>query len=255
MNTKTILLARLSAFIIITLMTVLIVLASRQQHSPSHADQENTHTNQKAKAERMMRDREMLPKVDYQTFESQDEIPRQIRKAKNIRYNAWNRPVEDYEEDTEITKLYCSWAAPEIESFPAKESSVIVIGTVIDAKGFLSEDRSAAYSEYKVNVTDVLKGADKLANRKIIAEREGAKVILPTGRVITYWVMKQGTPQIGHRYVLFLKNTPEGDYFILTGYELAKGRVSPLDSISGKYEFFDGNEETAFIELVRSTIQ
>ncbi len=203
----------------------------------------------------MMRDREMLPKVDYQTFESQDETPRQIRKVKNIRYNAWNKPVEEYNEDTEITKLYCSWAAPEAESFPAKESNAIVIGTVIGAKGYLSEDRSAAYSEYKVNVTDVLKGPDKLAPGQIIAEREGAKVILPTGRIITYWVMKQGTPQIGHRYMLFLKNTPEGDYFILTGYELAKGRVSPLDSISGKYEFFDGNEETTFIELVRSTIQ
>jgi hypothetical protein len=236
-------------------MTVLIVLASRQEHTLSLPGQEKDQARQKARNERMMRDRETLPEVDYRTFESQDETPQQIRKAKNTRYNAWSKPFEDYEEDAEKTRLYCSWAASEVESFPAKESSVIVLGTVINAKGYLSEDRSAAYSEYKVNVTDVLKGPDKLANNQIIAEREGAKIILPTGRKITYWVMKQGTPQIGHRYMLFLKNTPEGDYFILTGYELAKGRVSPLDSISGKYEFFDGNEETAFIEIVRSSIK
>jgi hypothetical protein len=251
MRIKITLLARISFSIVLATMTMLIVFASRQEHTLSN---QNNQARQKVREERLTRDREMLPEVDYRTFESQDETPRQIRKAKNIRYNAWSKPFEDYEENTEKTRLYCSWAASEVESFPAKESSVIIIGTVSAAKGYLSEDRSAAYSEYKVNVTTVLKGAEKLNNSQIIVEREGAKIVLPTGRKITYWVMKQGTPQVGHRYLLFLKNTPEGDYFVLTGYELVKGQVSPLDSISGKYEFFDGNEETAFIDIVRSSV-
>jgi hypothetical protein len=114
------------------------------------------------------------------------------------------------------------------------------------------EDKSAAYSEYAVNVIESLKGGVKLKGRSIIAEREGAKVVLSDGRRYSYSVLNQGTPQKGHRYMLFLKDIPERkDYFVLTGYELLNGRVTPLDSISGKYESFDGAEENAFIEIVR----
>jgi hypothetical protein len=127
-----------------------------------------------------------------------------------------------------------------------------VIGTVTEAKGYISEDKSAAYSEYAVNVTEVLKGGEKLKGRSIIAEREGAKVVLSDGRRYRYSVLNQGTPQKGHRYMLFLKDSPEGkDYFVLTGYELLNGRVTPIDNIAGKYESFDGAEENAFKEIVR----
>jgi len=55
--------------------------------------------------------------------------------------------------------------------------------------------------------------------------------------------------------VLFLKYIPEGeDYFIVTAYDLRNGRVMSIDRLP-RCEFFDGNEETAFLDLVRSSIK
>ena len=255
MPTKPKLLVRFFVFIAFAAITVLIVIAGWRERMPLSI-QEKNQSPQRAREERMMRDVNTLPEAIYQTHEGQDGTDRQLRNLKSKRYNAGTKPFEDLEDNTEKTKLYCSWGAPDVEAFPAAESNLIVIGTVTDAKGYVSEDRSAAYSEYAVNVTEVLKGADKLTSKSIIAEREGAKIALSDGRRYWYWVMKQGTPQIGYRYLLFLKDTPEGkDYSVLTGYELSKGRVSPLDAISGKYEEFDGHEESAFLEIVRSSVK
>jgi hypothetical protein len=85
----------------------------------------------------------------------------------------------------------------------------------------------------------------------IIAEREGASVRLPDGRVIRYEIAYQGMPQVGRQYVLFLKYEPQGaDYRIITGYELRKGRVSPLDKADHFATYSNLREET-FLNEVR----
>ena len=248
MPTRTSSLLSLIVFVAFAAIAVVVVLASRQER-PSVNLQEENDSRKRARIERMERDVNTLPEAVYETVEGPDW---QLRKLKSRRYDAGNKPFEDLENGTEKTKLYCAWGAPELEPFPAQESTAIVIGTVTDAKGYISEDKTAAYSEYAVNVTEILKDGEKLKGRSIIAEREGAKVVLSDGRRYRYSVLNQGTPQKGHRYMFFLKDAPEGkDYFVLTGYELLNGRVTPLDSISGKYESFDGADENAFIEIVR----
>ena len=247
MPTRTRPLLRLIVYVSFAAITVVIVLASRQEQPTVNVQEETTR--KRARIERMERDVNTLPEAVYETVEGPDW---QFRKLKSRRYDEGSKPFEDLQNGSVKSKLYCAWGAPEHEPFPAQESTLIVIGIVTDAKGYISEDKSAAYSEYAVSITEILKGAEKLKGRSIIAEREGAKVVLSDGRRYRYSVLNQGTPQKGHRYMLFLKGTPEGkDYFVLTGYELLNGRVTPLDSISGKYESFDGAEENAFKEIVQ----
>jgi hypothetical protein len=245
-------LVRLFLVVALAAVTALIVLAGWQDRTPIPNTPQEKEARQRAREARMMRDLNALPEAAYEAVET-DPV---LRRAKNKRYNAGTKPFQDLADNTEKTKLYCSWGASETEAFPADESHLIVIGTVTDAKGFVSEDKSAAYSEYTLHVSAVMNGAEKLAVNQITIEREGAKVVLANGKRYRYWVMKQGTPQVGQRYLFFLKETPEGkDYFVLTGYELSNGRVSPLDGITGKYQFFDGVEETTFIEIVRSSLK
>jgi hypothetical protein len=61
-------------------------------------------------------------------------------------------------------------------------------------------------------------------------------------------------PQVGHRYLLFLKLT-EGkqDLSILTGYELQESRVSALDTIE-PYTTYNGSDEFSFLDRVRNRI-
>ena len=133
---------------------------------------------------------------------------------------------------------------------------MILIGTVTDAKGYVSEDKSAAYSEYAVSVTEVLKGADKLTSTFNYRRTRGRKDCPARWQKIPVLGNEAGNATDRTSILAFLKDTPEGkDYFVLTGYELSKGRVSPLDGISGKYEQFDGQEESAFIEMVRSNVK
>jgi hypothetical protein len=203
---------RLIVYVSFAAITVVIVLASRQERPTVNVQEETAR--KRAQIERLERDVNTLPEAVYETVEGPDW---QFRKLKSRRYDEGSKPFEDLENGSVKSKLYCAWGAPEHEPFPAQESTLIVIGIVTDAKGYISEDKSAAYSEYAVSVTEILKGGEKLKGRSIIAEREGAKVVLSDGRRYRYSVLNQGTPQKGHRYMLFLKGTTEGkDYFVLT---------------------------------------
>ena len=142
-----------------------------------------------------------------------------------------------------------------LPALPVAESDAVLVGTIKDSRGYLTEDKAGAYSEYSVEVTETLKGPARLTGSQIIADRIGARVILPKGRTILYWDPQKGTPEIGHRYVLFLKYDPDGDdYPIITGYELINGHATPLDR-DQTFAIFDGNEETAFFDLVRSRVK
>jgi len=170
MPTRTRPLLRLIVYVSFISITVVIVLASRQQR-PTVNGQEET-ARKRARIERMERDVNALPEAVYETVEGPDW---QFRKLKSRRYDEGSKPFEDLQNGSVKSKLYCAWGAAEREPFPARESTLIVIGTVADAKGYISEDKSAAYSEYAVNITEILKSGEKLKGRSIIAEREGAK--------------------------------------------------------------------------------
>lgn len=61
-----------------------------------------------------------------------------------------------------------------------------------------------------------------------------------------------GMPAVGARYVLFL-NVLDGDYRILTAYELGTEGVMPLDK-SRQFETYDGKSEAEFFIALRDAI-
>jgi hypothetical protein len=152
-------------------------------------------------------------------------------------------------------------------TLPAKQSSAIVVGTVSDAKAFLSEDKTNVYSEYSVRVEAVIKnfdGAPVNAGGTLVAERQGGRVRLRSGAVSGFFISGQNPPQVGRRYVLFLgynkadtsnlgpKNPGEMTHHLLTGYELRAGKVAALDSPGGMhFRAHDGKDEAAFLEEIR----
>lgn len=134
-----------------------------------------------------------------------------------------------------------------------------MIGRVLDAQAYISNDKTGIYSEFTFSVEQILKN-DRFAslnpNSSIVVERDGGKVRYPSGHVTLYYIRGQGLPAVGHRYVLFLKHdAPEQDFFILTGYELKAGCVALLDS-PGDHPMIkqDGKDETIFLNELRNAI-
>ena len=245
---------RLLLLITIAIAVVFITLANRQERASSLSRQQTDREGKQVVIDRFLRNKVALPDVDYTAAESRVEAQSKLRKVRAKRYNGRWTPFAKQREDTvEITAIEESLVS--LPALPVAESDAVVVGTIKDARGYLSEDKSGAFSEYAVEVTEALKAPANLTGSQIIADRIGARVILPKGRTILYWDPQKGTPEVGHRYVLFLNYHPEGDdYSILTGYELINGHATPLDR-DQTFAIFDSNEETAFLDLVRSRVK
>jgi hypothetical protein len=121
----------------------------------------------------------------------------------------------------------------QVSALPVTQSDVILVGEVTDAKAYLSNDRVGIYSEFAIRADEVLKNGSPLLitpTGSVVLEREGGRVRFPSGSVQRYAIANQGMPQVGKRYLLFLKSIEDDqDFSIITGYELNTGRVSPLD--------------------------
>lgn len=125
---------------------------------------------------------------------------------------------------------------PSDPGYPASVSAAVIIGTVIGAKGFVSEDRTYVYSDYQIRVDEILKQdsrAKLTVGAQLIASRTGAAVHFLSGHVSHYLTMGRGLPKIGKQYLLFLlRSDPDlSEYDICYGaaYELSGGRAYPLD--------------------------
>lgn len=174
------------------------------------------------------------------------------RIARSKRYD--NRGFTRFDEEPPTTagrSIISEWYLY-VAALPTAESDALVLGKVIDAKGYLSNDRTGAYSEFTVVIEEVFKFSHSslVPGVSIMTAREGANVKLPDGRVITYQIAYQGMPRVGGEYVLFLKYDPHGDdYPILTGYEVRQGRVFPLDGGDHFATYENSIKETFFHEL------
>jgi hypothetical protein len=138
-----------------------------------------------------------------------------------------------------------------ISDLPADKSDLIVEGTVTDSAAFLSNDKGAVYSEITVRVSDVLKDTSDLIVRNgdsIVTERFGGRVKYPNGQIVRYGFVGQGSPAKGKNYLFFLSRAEQGNYNILTAYELQGGKVQALDGARvnlgiGNWVFDKHNDE------------
>ena len=152
--------------------------------------------------------------------------------------------------------------------FPISDSDFVLVGTVTDAKAFLSQDKTRVFSEFEMIVSETLKQSrDSQVSEKgqITLARAGGKVRLPSGKVLYKTMDGLYMPQVGKRYVMFLKYDAETNlYRINTGYEILNGKIIPLDGLSiitgdtveqyQNYQKYKDVEETEFLNLVKSVI-
>jgi hypothetical protein len=204
-----------------------------------------------------------LPTLDYETelqameatanvgskkirarFNSRSEILRNERRISELPQLAGPIPTNDH--------LFVGMAA-----LPVTQSDVIVAGKVVDAQAHLSDDRTDVYSEYSVEVSDIFKNTGNAVSGTISTTRMGGAVRFASGKVQEYKRVGHGVPVRGNLYVLFLKREEEGDFTILTGYELSNGLVTPLDG-EGQglpFDYYKNVAESQFLQDLRSTIQ
>lgn len=114
-------------------------------------------------------------------------------------------------------------------------SSDVVVGTVSAGQTHFSNDRRDIYSEFKIAIQDVVKNSANpylRVGNSVDVQRPGGAVWLPSGKVLTRAFYANAMPQIGGRYLLFLKYDPSTeDYAVLMGYELDGDEVYRLDEV------------------------
>jgi hypothetical protein len=163
---------------------------------------------------------------------TQDSQTDPARRAKGARYEK-RLVVRDSDTSGEAVMTFSHWDEA-LPALPAGRSALVVLGEVVDAKAYLSNDQTGVYSEFTVRVERVLKndkGSSVFPGELITTERWGGRVIFPSGRAITYGNRGQGMPQLGQEYLFFLERNPE-QYNLLTAYQLRLGKVQPLDGRS-----------------------
>lgn len=186
----------------------------------------------------------VTPLVDFNTPEPSDPEERALRRKRGRRHDYHGDPADVRrfvlgEQSAPVALDLPISGGPVENPIPVQQSDAIVIGKVVDAHAYLSNDRTNVYSEFSVLVEDVLKnnrGASLYTGAHIATERRGGSVRLPSGRTLVRGALGRTMPRAGGRYALFLKRDEEGDtYSIVTGYELRGGKVLPLDGASSKH--------------------
>jgi hypothetical protein len=170
-----------------------------------------------------------FPTVDY----SSRKAPTGKQQIRSKKYNTHAPAIT---EDTDKIFLISDWDL-RLPALPVKMSAAVIIGEVTDAQAHLSDDQTSIYSEFVIQIHQVLKNDNKASlsqGNSVLVERSGGRVRFPSGKVVVSAINHQDLPRIGKRYLLFL--THEGpdardyeDFRILTGYELRDGQVFPLD--------------------------
>ena len=215
---------------------------------PEHSDQGQTTPSKSSpsKSRRKTIDTNHFPIAEFSASESTDS-KRRTRGEKRNKSN-WNVDPDALSDSTVVVDSVDS----HLPAFPTEQASAVVVGTVTDAKAYLSNDKTGVYSSFTVLIDEVLKNHGNLSVGALVeAEREGGRVKFGTGRVHLYMVSEQDMPRVGSRYALFLTETnTESVFNILTGYEIRETSVYALDDLP-KPRAYENTTPTNFLNELR----
>lgn len=240
--------------VVFTITFSFISLRSQGQDDPNRTNQ-NKRDWSKWKEHRAKYESQ-FPVANYDAPELENLQEREKRKKKNNRYdNSRLSVIKNPDIDSSEIELVDERPLP--LAIPTAESELAVIGEIINAEAYLSNNKAGIYSEFTIRVDEVLKNdvSNKLTQgSSITVDRPGGFVKYPNGPKVLYSVSGKGMPHTGNRYVLFLTKPDQSlNYYILTGYELKENKVNPLDNAS-RFEHFKGMSETDFIKTIRETL-
>lgn len=243
----------------ITVMTAMSALRGRTQNSPASTKQEKTTSEPTAKE----LDDAATPIVDFDNPSVIEPTEKSSRKLKNERYNKETFVLSDPQRVGEVIREP-EWQAG-LSDLPADKSDIVVEGQVTDARAFLSDDKTGVYSEFTIRVSRILKVAPGLSvnlDDTIVMERFGGRVRYPSGKVIRYRIEGQGSPMQGKKYLFFLAKADQGNYKLLTAYEIQGQKVFALDGSrinfrgkgNWKFDKHNGEDLDSFIGEIERAV-
>jgi hypothetical protein len=143
------------------------------------------------------------------------------------------------------------------DATPTDTSDAIIIGTVSSSSSYLNNSKRGIYSEFKVEIQQILKGQRISIGQSIDTVRVGGRLRLPSGKILVRNRTGYSYPLHGRQYLFFLKefDTHDSEYFkIVTGYELSAGKVVAsidTDDTGNQFGQYKGMDEVQFISVVK----
>jgi hypothetical protein len=173
------------------------------------------------------------PITDYAA--AQPDTTDVLRFRRGAKYNIDNPALSELGEESMQTVLDLPPTHFAKEALPFSKSDAVVVASVVSGQAFLSNDRRDIYSEYKGRVVEVLKNSEVhylKPDDLLDFQSKGGVIRLPSGKLITRGALTDSMPQIGGRYLLFLRFDPNTeDYEVLMAYQFFAGRVYRLDGV------------------------
>ena len=129
-------------------------------------------------------DFKQFPIIDLGAPSPSDQPAKAIRVRKSKKYN--NKSLSEISEVSNVT-FVVNETLSNLSALPVDKSSVVLVGEIANAKAYLSEDKTAVYSEFEVRIQAVLKNNSKQvlnAAESIAVERFGGRVRLPSGKLL-----------------------------------------------------------------------
>lgn len=213
---------------------------------------DNQNSPQRPNKKQEQIDGSKWPTADYESPTTVDERSRHLRetKAKNFDRSKFEVNPASVSDNYVLTHSDTDF----LPSLPILQSDAVIIGDVVGARAYLSNDKTGVYSEFTVKVAEVVKNfaEQQLSlNNPIEVLREGGRVRLSSGRIQFYSISKENMPEVQHRYVFFLRHLDEGQGFkLLTGYLIKNGKVFPLDE-HDQFNAYKGTDEADFMSKIR----
>jgi hypothetical protein len=238
--------------LIISIIAIGVMLAISPNNQPAI-----TASAQERKKAQSLDDISALRPIDAAPEEA-DARKNLARKSKNKRYNLPDSSFDlSKQADGEASGRVLESELP--PPFPIGASNLIIIGNITKRQPYLSDNKTAIYTEFNIQVEEVLQNnavAPVSSNETVVADREGGAIRMANGRVLRYLVTGVGAmPEKGKRYLLFLKADAAAgeDYVIICGYELKAGKVIPLEDISDRAPYIN-MPEAQFLSVIKEAI-
>ena len=203
-----------------------------------------------------------VPVLDLKHAETTGSDQVKGRKRRNTLRPDWK--ITELHEDAEPIPV-AAHGLLRLPPIPAQQSDAIIRGTVANRRAVLSDDKLGIYSEFSISIAEIFKDDPNLfrINQVVTVSRPGGAVRLSSGKIHRYTISSQGYPQQGKEYILFLKRDEEGDFAVLTGYELDGAVVQPLDGKRGsknkddqlQFDIYRGVSRETFISALQKVLQ
>jgi hypothetical protein len=195
-----------------------------------------------------------LSAVD-EAAEETDVHKRNLRQSKNRRYNSTRSDQLLTEQPSDVVSGRIDESARP-SPLPIPESDAVILGTVVGAQPYLTEDKKSIYTEFTVHIEEMFKSAVPayMTNDNLmVMDQEGGALRLKDGHLLRYVVAGTSRlPSLKRRYVFFVSLVHDAqDLKILTGYEIRNGSVISLED-GGDKSIYANWDERRFLSALRN---